>query len=253
MKIRLTVAYDGTNYHGWQIQDNAVSVEEMLTKALCDLLNEEVELIGASRTDSGVHADGNVAVFETATRIPPEKISIAVNQRLPIDIRVMKSEKVSDDFHPRYCVSHKTYEYRITNAPIQLPTKRLYSYFVYIPLDVDRMREVASLFVGEHDFAGFCSAGSQVKTTIRTILDININQNGEDIVISITGNGFLYNMVRIIAGTLIEVGMGRREISTVKRAIDEADRKLAGPTAPANGLKLVKIFYKDEEDSNNDC
>ncbi len=243
MRIRLIVAYDGTGYHGWQIQNNALSVEEVLTKALEELLQENIELAGASRTDAGVHAMGNVAVFDTNTRIPAEKIAIAVNQRLPEDIRVMRSEEVPKEFHPRFAVSQKTYEYSITNAAIQFPTKRLYSYFVYIPLDVERMREAAQYFVGEHDFAGFCSAGSQVKTTVRTIYDLQVLQDGEDIRIRITGNGFLYNMVRIIAGTLVEVGMGRRDVSTVRHAIDEANRKLAGPTAPAHGLKLVEICY----------
>ena len=245
MRIRLIVAYDGTKYHGWQIQNNAVSVEEVLTKALQDLLHEDVELAGASRTDSGVHAQGNVAVFDTETRIPPEKIAIAVNQRLPEEIRVMRSEEVAADFHPRYAVSRKTYEYKITNATIQLPTKRLYSYFVYIPLHVEKMKQAAELFIGEHDFGGFCSAGSQVKTTVRTIYDLQVLQDGEDIRIRITGNGFLYNMVRIIAGTLVEVGMGRRDMDTVRQAIEQADRKLAGPTAPANGLTLIRIEYEE--------
>lgn len=248
MRVKLIVAYDGTNYHGWQIQKNALSVEEVLTEALCGLLGERITLVGASRTDTGVHALGNVAVFDTSTRIPPEKIALAVNTRLPEDIRVMHSEEVAETFHPRHCVSRKTYEYSITNAKIQLPTKRLYSYFVYIPLNVERMKEAAKLFLGEHDFAGFCSAGSQVKTTVRTIYDINVGQDGEDIKIQVTGNGFLYNMVRILSGTLIEVGMGRLELDTVRRAIEEADRNLAGPTAPANGLTLVQIEYWEQSE-----
>ncbi|MCM1245619.1 MAG: tRNA pseudouridine(38-40) synthase TruA [Roseburia sp.] len=244
MRIKLIVAYDGTNYHGWQSQKNALSVEEVLTKALRELTGEQIELAGASRTDTGVHARGNVAVFDTDTRIPPEKIAIAVNQRLPQDIRVMHSEQTADAFHPRYHASRKTYEYSITNAKIQLPTKRLYSYFVYLPLDVGKMEKAAALFLGEHDFAGFCSAGSQVKTTVRTIYDIAVCQNDEDIKIQITGNGFLYNMVRIITGTLIEVGMGRRDYDTVQQAILQADRALAGATAPAHGLTLMKIDYE---------
>ena len=245
-RIRLRVAYDGTNYHGWQIQNNSVSVEGVLTKALRELLGEEVVLLGASRTDAGVHALGNVAVFDTCTRISPEKIALAVNQRLPEDIRVMSSERVRDGFHPRYELSRKTYEYAVTNAGIQLPTKRLYAYFAYIPLDVERMRQAAEYLPGEHDFGSFCSAGSQVKSTVRTVYDIIILENGEDIKIRITGNGFLYNMVRIIAGTLIEVGMGRREPESVARALCRADRSLAGPTAPANGLTLMRIEYEEE-------
>ncbi|MCI9411167.1 MAG: tRNA pseudouridine(38-40) synthase TruA [Eubacterium sp.] len=252
MKVKLTVAYDGTNYHGWQIQNNALSVEEVLTKALRELLGEETELTGASRTDAGVHALGNVAVFDTNTRIPAEKIAIAVNQRLPEDIRVMRSEEVPQSFHPRYCASRKTYEYRITNAEIQQPVKRLYSHFVYIPLNVERMKETAKYFCGEHDFAGFCSAGSQVRTTVRTIDGLQIVQEDEDICIRITGNGFLYNMVRIIAGTLIEIGMGRREPETVCQALRQADRSLAGPTAPARGLRLIQIEYEENRQEYRD-
>ena len=218
MRVRLVVAYDGTNYHGWQIQNNAISVEEVLQEALRELLREPVELIGASRTDAGVHAQGNVAVFDTDTRIPAEKIAIAVNQRLPEDIRVMKSEQVEETFHPRYAVSEKTYEYRISNVPIQLPTERLYSYFVYLPLDIEKMQKAAQLFIGEHDFAGFCSAKSQVQTTVRTIYRCEVEK----------------------------MGHGRREISVVEEAITKADRALAGPTAPPEGLTLIKINYKGD-------
>ncbi|MDD7350292.1 MAG: tRNA pseudouridine(38-40) synthase TruA [Clostridiales bacterium] len=245
MRVRLIVAYDGTNYHGWQIQKNAITVEEILQQALCDLLQEPIELVGASRTDAGVHAWGNVAVFDTHTRIPAEKIAIAVNQRLPEDIRVMQSEEVEEQFHPRYAESEKTYEYHISNVPIQLPTRRLYSYFVYLPLDVEKMQEAAKLFVGEHDFAGFCSAKSQVQTTVRTIYDCQVEKEGDEICIRVRGNGFLYNMVRIIAGTLVEVGLGRRKLSTVSQAIEKADRSLAGPTAPPEGLTLIKIEYQN--------
>ena len=245
MRVRLIVAYDGTNYHGWQIQKNAITVEEILQQALCDLLQEPIELVGASRTDAGVHARGNVAVFDTHTRIPAEKIAIAVNQRLPEDIRVMQSEEVAEQFHPRYAESEKTYEYHISNVPIQLPTRRLYSYFVYLPLDVEKMQEAAKLFVGEHDFAGFCSAKSQAQTTIRTIYDCQVEKEGDEICIRGRGNGFLYNMVRIIAGTLVEVGLGRRKLSTVSQAIEKADRSLAGPTAPPEGLTLIKIEYQN--------
>lgn len=245
MRVRLIVAYDGTNYHGWQIQKNAITVEEILQQALCDLLQEPIELVGASRTDAGVHARGNVAVFDTHTRIPAEKIAIAVNQRLPEDIRVMQSEEVEEQFHPRYAESEKTYEYHISNVPIQLPTRRLYSYFVYLPLDVEKMQEAAKLFVGEHDFAGFCSAKSQVQTTVRTIYDCQVEKEGDEICIRVRGNGFLYNMVRIIAGTLVEVGLGRRKLSAVSQAIEKADRSLAGPTAPPEGLTLIKIEYQN--------
>ena len=243
MRVRLVVAYDGTNYHGWQIQNNAISVEEVLQEALRELLREPVELIGASRTDAGVHAQGNVAVFDTDTRIPAEKIAIAVNQRLPEDIRVMKSEQVEETFHPRYAVSEKTYEYRISNVPIQLPTERLYSYFVYLPLDIEKMQKAAQLFIGEHDFAGFCSAKSQVQTTVRTIYRCEIEKMGHQICIRVTGSGFLYNMVRIIAGTLIAVGKEKLSPQDVRNAIEAKDRTLAGATAQAQGLFLMEVYY----------
>lgn len=250
-RIRLTIAYDGTDYCGWQIQDNAVTVEEVLTAALRELLKENIEVIGASRTDSGVHALGNVAVFDTETRIPPEKIAIALNHYLPEDIRVQKSEEVSEDFHPRYCDSTKTYEYTILNTKISIPTKQRYSYHVYNELNVDHMKEAAEALVGTHDFSAFCSAGSQVKSKVRTIYEVAVTDTpvsfgngGSEICIRISGNGFLYNMVRIIAGTLTEVGLGRRTVESVAEAVKTGERRKAGPTAPAQGLMLLGIEYK---------
>lgn len=250
-RIRLIVAYDGTEYHGWQVQDNAVTVEEVLTKALSELLRETVEVIGASRTDAGVHAMGNVAVFDTDTKIPPEKIAIALNHFLPEDIRVLKSEETTSDFHPRYCDSEKIYEYRIVNTSIQIPVLQRYSYHVYHKLNVGDMKKAAEMLIGTHDFSAFCSAGSQVKSKIRTVYAIDIRQReidsvngGSELVIRIRGNGFLYNMVRIIAGTLIEVGIGRRSVDSVKEAVETGERSKAGPTAPAQGLFLMGIEYR---------
>jgi tRNA pseudouridine38-40 synthase len=249
-RIRLIIAYDGTDFAGWQIQNNAVTVEGVLTNALRSLLQEEVQVIGASRTDSGVHARGNVAVFDTETRIPPEKIAIALNQRLPETVRVQKSEEVPADFHPRYCDSVKTYEYTILNTKIQIPTEQRYSYHVYHKLDLDKMREAANMLIGTHDFSAFCSAGSQVKSKVRTIYDVTLEEQklpygngGRKILIRISGNGFLYNMVRIIAGTLVEVGQGRRSADMVKAALEGNDRSMAGPTSPPQGLMLMEIKY----------
>ena len=160
-RVRLTVAYDGTNYHGWQIQNNGITIESELNRCLTDLLREPVEVIGASRTDSGVHALGNIAVFDTTSRMPAEKISYALNQRLPEDIRIQKSEQVPDDWHPRRCDSRKTYEYRIYRAQFPMPVKRLYSLFTYYELDVNRMQEAAAYLEGEHDFKSFCQCGEQ--------------------------------------------------------------------------------------------
>lgn len=243
-RIKLTIAYDGTNYCGWQVQPNGITVEEVLNKALHKLTGENIQVIGASRTDSGVHALGNVAVFDSETTIPPERIAMALNQRLPEDIVIVKSEEVPLDFHPRYCECSKTYEYHIINTRIPIPTKRLTNYFVSYQLDFDKMRQAASYLVGEHDFVSFCNVRTDVENTVRTIHALDIIQNGEEITIRITGNGFLYNMVRIIVGTLIRVGRGFYEPEKVKEILEAKDRKAAGVTAPAHGLMLVKIDYE---------
>jgi tRNA pseudouridine38-40 synthase len=243
-RVRLIVSYDGTNYCGWQIQVNGTTVEEIINRELSRLLNEEVAVIGASRTDSGVHAIGNVAVFDTETKIPAEKISFALNQRLPDDIRIQKSEEVSHDFHPRYCNSTKTYEYKILNRRFPNPLNRLYTHFVYMPLNVEKMKKAAMYLVGEHDFASFCSAGSQVKTTVRIIYSLDIKKEDDIISIMISGNGFLYNMVRIIVGTLIKVGLGVYPPEHMEEILKSKDRYKAGPKAPAKGLTLIGIEYE---------
>lgn len=242
-RYMLEVAYDGTNYCGWQVQPGKATIEGELNKALSDLLKQEIEVIGASRTDSGVHGLGNVAVFDAETRIPGEKLKYALNQRLPEDIRVQTSREVASDFHPRHCDSKKTYEYRILCREVELPTERLYAYFTYRKLNLERMQRAATYVVGEHDFKSFCSAGSQVKETVRTVYSLTVEQEEDLIKIRITGSGFLYNMVRIIAGTLMEVGVGAIEPDEMREIIAGCDRGLAGPTAPARGLRLVKIEY----------
>lgn len=243
-RIKLTIAYDGTNYCGWQIQPNGITIEEILNKALSKMTGEEILVIGASRTDSGVHAMGNVAVFDTETTIPAEKIAVALNQRLPDDIVITKSEEVPLDFHPRYCDCSKTYEYHIINTRIPIPTKRLTNYFVSYVLDIDKMRKAASYLVGEHDFVSFCNVRTDVENTVRTVTALDILTNGNEITIRITGNGFLYNMVRIIVGTLIRVGRGFYEPEKVKEILEAKDRKAAGVTAPAHGLMLMEIKYE---------
>ena len=241
-RVKLTVAYDGTNYCGWQVQPNGITVQEALNQCLSEFSGENIETIGASRTDAGVHALGNVAVFDTEMRMPGDKFSFALNQRLPEDIRIQKSE-VDANFHPRYVKSQKTYEYRILNCRFPIPTERFYSHFTYIPLDVDKMKEAASYLIGEHDFKSFCGTGAQVKTTVRTVKEIQIEKSGDRITIRITGEGFLYNMVRIIAGTLMDIGGGLYPPEKMKEILEAKDRKKAGPTAPARGLTLMKIQY----------
>ncbi len=242
--MRLFVAYDGTDYCGWQVQPNGITVEEVLNRELGRLTGEDIHIIGASRTDSGVHALMNVAVFDTASSIPPERMAYALNQRMPEDIVITKSDEVGADWHPRYQDNvRKTYEYHIYNAPVLNPLKRKYSAFVSFPMDVEKMRRGAAYLVGEHDFVSFCNVRTNVSDTVRTVEDVTVTEDGADIVIRITGNGFLYNMVRIIAGTLIRVGRGFYEPEKVREILEEKKRTAAGITAPACGLVLVEIEY----------
>ena len=279
-RILLRVAYDGTNYHGWQVQPNAKTIEGELNRVLTQLTGEEIQVTGASRTDAGVHALGTVAVFDTVSKIPAEKFSYALNQRLPEDIVIQSSLQVADDFHPRHCDCRKTYEYDILNRTFPLPAYRNTAYFLYGDLDLDAMRKACQAFLGEHDFASFCAAGAQVQTTVRTIYSLEVLEQplavtgrgskpasevtGADpicqptetaaveqlqrsperlMTIRVRGNGFLYNMVRIIAGTLVEVGRGHIRPEEIEGIIAACDRAKAGPTAPARGLRLVEIKY----------
>ncbi len=260
-RIKLVIAYDGTNYSGWQEQENAVTVGGTVRSALNDLLEKDVELIGASSTDAGVHAEGNVAVFDTVSQIPGEKFAYALNARLPEDIKVLQSEEVSDNFHPRYTSSHKTYVYQILNTRIPIPTLTRYMHHLYEDIDINLMQHTEGIFIGEHDYSAFCSSGAQVKSKVRTIESLRVTEealgepksltkspiSGRIVRIEVTGTGFLYNMVRIIAGTFIEIGLNRREISTVEQALITGDRCLAGPTAPAKGLTLKKIVYDTDQ------
>lgn len=248
-RIKLVTAYDGTNYHGSQIQNNGETIEGVLSEELSSLLKEEIHLIGASRTDAGVHARGNVFVFDTESRIPPEKFTYALNARLPEDVRVQDSCEVPPEFHPRHQDTVKTYEYKILNRKLPLPEYRLYAHFTYETLDLDKMREACRHFIGEHDFASFCAAGSQVESTVREIYDLHVQKTGDLLTISVTGNGFLYNMVRILAGTLLKVGSGQIQPEDIPGILRAKDRKAAGPTAPAKGLTLMEIRYPEYEDS----
>ena len=245
MRVKMIVAYDGTNYKGWQVQPNGITIEEVLNKNLSNLLGEQIVVSGASRTDSGVHSLGNIAVFDTNTRMPADKIAFALNQRLPEDIVVQGSCEVEDGWHPRYQNSRKTYEYRILNRKFPVPTERLYSYFYHYKLDVDKMREATSYLIGRHDFASFCGSGAQVKTTIRTVTGIEVFREGDMVTIRVSGTGFLYNMVRIISGTLIEIGNGQYPPERMQKILDAKDRSAAGPTAPAQGLTLMGIQFFD--------
>ena len=244
----MVVAYDGTNYCGWQKQPNGICIEEVLNRELSKLLNEPIEVIGASRTDSGVHARGNIAVFDTHARMPADKICIALNQRLPKDIVIQESCEVAPDYHPRKRNTRKTYEYRILNRRVPLPDQRLNSYFYYYALDVDKMREAAQYLVGEHDFKSFCSIRTQVEDTVRRIYSITIKKNEDDrIDIRISGNGFLYNMVRAMTGTVVYAAEGKIRPQDIGRILESGNRTAAGPTVPPGGLYMTHLWYDDGE------
>ena len=243
MRVKLVVAYEGTNYCGWQIQPNGITIEQVLNETLSSLLGEEITVTGASRTDAGVHSLGNVAVFETHTKMPAEKISFALNQRLPEDIVVQESCQVPEDFHPRFSKSRKTYAYRILNCRFRQPLERRTSYFYHYPLDVSAMQKAAAYLVGEHDFTSFASVHAQTNTYVRTIYALDVVREGDMIRIRVQGNGFLYNMVRIIAGTLIQVGAGIKKPEDMESILAGKDRELAGPTAPAHGLTMIGLEY----------
>ncbi len=235
-RVKLTVAYDGTHYHGWQIQPEGDTIEAELNRHLSELLKEEIHVTGASRTDAGVHALGNVAVFNTQARMPVDKIAIAMNTRLPSDIRIQKSEQVPEDFHPRFCRVRKTYRYQIWNR------------FYYYPLDAEKMDKAAHYLLGRHDFSSFCTAKPDRPNHVRTIEEISVRREGDMITLQITGDGFLYNMVRIIAGTLLRVGGGQMKPEEMKTVLEAKDRSLAGDTARPEGLCLMEIEYLDDVD-----
>ena len=241
--IKLIIEYDGTNYYGWQKQNDKVTIQGTLEEAVRNLTKEENEVIGCSRTDSGVHARGFVASFKTESTVPPHKFREAINYRLPDDIVVLSSEEVSEDFHPRYLAKGKTYEYTIYNNLVPTALNRTFSYHYKYPLDIEAMKDACQFFKGTHDFKAFRSEGSSVKTTVRTIYDLNIKIEGDFIKISVSGDGFLYNMVRIIVGTLIDAGHGKITPGDVKKVLESKNRAISSDTAPAKGLFLFKVIY----------
>lgn len=248
-RIKLQIAYDGTNYCGWQVQKNGLSIQQVLEEALHKVTGEKIRVAGASRTDAGVHALGNVAVFDTEARMPGDKYSYALNTYLPDDISCVGSMEVSPQFHPRFTSTVKTYTYDILNRRFPDPTRRLYSYLCWRELDLERMREALPYLVGEHDFASFQASGTSAvkETTVRTIYKAHLTETDDMIRLTIQGNGFLYHMVRIIAGTLIDIGKGFLQPEDMQRIIEAKSRPQAGPTAPACGLTLAEIRYPEWE------
>lgn len=244
MIVKLTITYDGTNYCGWQVQPNKITIQEVIEKALLTLTGEKIKVIGSGRTDAGVHAEGQVAHFKREKEnIPPEKFALALNIILPDDVKIVKSERADDDFSARRSAKRKTYVYRTYVSTAILPLKDRYALQLEKQPDVSAMKECAKLIEGEHDFKAFCSSGTSVKTTVRTVYSIDIEERGNEIIFSVTGNGFLYNMVRIIVGTLLAVGRGKIGKKEVEDMLATGKRALGGKTIPAKGLTLLSVEY----------
>lgn len=240
--IKLTIQYNGKNYCGWQKQNDSLGIQGTIEQAIKEITNEDVKITGSGRTDAGVHALGQVANFNTETNIPVENIPNALNSKLPKDISIISAEEMPLDFHSRYCAKGKTYRYMIYNNTYRTPIYNNISYFVKYDLDLEKMQKEAKSLIGTYDFKGFMSSGSSVKDTVRTIYDIQIIKQEDLIVIEVQGNGFLYNMVRIIVGTLVDIGRGRINLD-MSSIIESKSRSMAGHTAPAQGLFLKKVDY----------
>jgi tRNA pseudouridine38-40 synthase len=251
--FKITLSYDGTDYVGWQRQANGVAIQALIEDALRALDGRDVPVTGAGRTDAGVHALGQVASFTIARDLKPDALVRALNAHLPRAIRVLSAEEVSSAFHPRFDARTKTYRYRLWNDDVMSPFESTYAWHVPGPLDVEAMRAAAQLLEGRHDFAAFRATGSDVGTTVRQIMTSRLSTSqrpttvdSEDtglIVYEVTGGGFLRHMVRIVVGSLIEVGRGRQTVDWFDRAIASRDRASAGPTAPPHGLFLVRVEY----------
>lgn len=243
--IKIILKFVGTDFHGWQIQKNCITVQELVTEAVKKMTGENtVSVVGCGRTDSGVHASAYVANFKTNSVIPAERIPYALNTFFPESVVCLSASDSDEDFHAGKSAVNKTYTYSILNSPIRDPFLEPYTYFVKYPLDIDAMKKAAGFFIGTHDFVGFAAVGYSVKTTVRTIYSIEITKSNDIIKIKINGNGFLYNMVRIIAGTLIFVGNGRIKAEEIPGIIESKKRENAGITAPAKGLCLTEVNYE---------
>ena len=250
MNFKLLIQYDGTEFHGWQVQSGERTIQGELERVIGMLEDAEVKVIGSGRTDAGVHAEGQVANILLNRQFTPEKLQSAINGNLWRDIRIMNVEKAENDFHARFSAKMKTYVYRVVNAPIMSPFWVRYAHHEARPLDVGRMNMAARLFLGEHDWTAFSAARSDTENRVRTIKDFTVESiwdsraNASIIQFRISGNGFLRYMVRSIVGTMLEVGRGEKDSDTIQTAIVSGDRNLAGNTAPANGLTLLKVDYE---------
>jgi len=242
-RVLLTVSYDGTGYSGWQRQENAMSVQQRLEEALKKALGVKTAVVGASRTDAGVHALSQAAHFDTCSSIPDEKFPFVLNNLLPFDIRVTCARPVPQDFHARFSCRGKTYTYRMHNAPHASALCRNLTAHVPVHLEEAAMDEAVQRIIGTHDFAAFAATGGSAKTTVRTITSASVARQGDTVTLTVSGNAFLYNMVRILAGTLIEIGQGSLNPHVLTEALETGNRLLLGPTAPPQGLELTMVEY----------
>ena len=244
MTYKMILAYDGTNYHGWQRQKNGITIQEVIEDRLTEIFGRETVVTGCSRTDAGVHAKTYVCCFSGETTIPADKLPFVLNTMLPSDIRVYKCEVKRDDFNARFETVSKAYEYVIVNRPFADPLLRNFAWHYPVKLDIEKMQKAASIIQGKHDFASFCAAGSSAKTTVRNLMELTVRADGDIITIRAKADGFLYNMVRIIVGTLVYVGNGKLSENDIKSLIEKKDRRLMGITAPPEGLSLVEVNYE---------
>ena len=243
--IKLVIEYDGKDFNGWQKQPNKLNIQGEIENVIANITKEEVELIASGRTDAGVHALGQVANFKTNSQIPIEKFPIAINSQIKNSIRIKSAEEVDERFHSRFNCKRKTYRYVIDNSKYGSAIYRNLSYHVPTKLNVEKMKKAIKYFEGEHDFKAFKSSGTSSKSSVRTIYKAIINEKNENIIIELTGNGFLYNMVRIIVGTLVEVGLGKIEPKEIPDIIESKDRQRAGKTLPPQGLFLLEVEYDE--------
>lgn len=245
MRYRLIIEYFGKNYNGWQRQTNGVGVQQVLEDTLSGLLEQSVTVIGSGRTDTGVHALGQAAHFDADTRIPAEKLVFAANALLPHDIKIKSCLEAAPGFHAQYDAKSKTYRYQTYVSRIPSPLRDDRFAQIIPPLDIDKIKRCAAKLVGRHDFAAFSSSGSQKKTSVREIYGIEVLESGDELYFEISGNGFLYNMVRIIVGTLVFIGKGKLPEETIDIMLETGNRKLGGKTFPAKGLLLKSVCYEN--------
>lgn len=250
--IKLKLEYDGSAYHGFQIQPDVKTVQGVLSDSLKKISGEDIKVYGCSRTDAGVHAADYCASFYLSVPIPPEKIAMILNNVLPDDIRILSSEEADEDFHARFSCVSKTYEYTVNTDPEAGVFTAGYEWQIRRPLDCELMKDAASYIIGTHDFKSFMTSGPEMETTVRTVNNIDIVRDGKTVKIYINADGYLYNMVRIITGTLYNVGTGKTEPGYVKTIIEKKDRSYAGPTAPPQGLALFKVYYDSKEQDTNE-